>query len=253
MKALIIDNESHCHDILTVLLDDAPDIEIIGNGYSVKEGVQLIDEKQPDIVFLDVEMDDGTGFDLLNQIPTPDFHVIFVTAHNKYAERAFRFEALDFLTKPIDEDFFHESLERCRKANSQGRFSQDQIEGLLKVYESFRNNELPTKVKISSSEGIFFKVVRDILYLKADGAYTTIFMADGHTFTTAHNIKHYEEKFGIYPYILRTHKSFMVNLHFVTQIFHQGGMQLGLSVGDVEPISVSEPHRNEVLKRLETL
>ena len=105
MKAIIVDDEVQSHEVLGSLLSQYhPDIEVLAHGYNVREGVELIRKNPPELLFLDVEMPDGLGFDLLEKISTPDFYVIFTTGFAKYAHTAIKFGALDYLLKPIDRE-----------------------------------------------------------------------------------------------------------------------------------------------------
>ncbi len=116
MKAIIIDDEakgrSALKNLLT-LIDDS--VQVMAEASSVAAGVALIDDSEPELVFLDIQMDDGTGFDVLEQIRFKDFQLIFVTAHDEYALRAFRYSAIDYLTKPVDPDLLRDALLKVRE------------------------------------------------------------------------------------------------------------------------------------------
>ena len=151
MRAIIVDDEKQSHDALTHLLQPLKsDVEILAHGYSVKEGLDLTAVHKPDLVFLDVEMPDGTGFDLLEILGKPAFYVVFITAYNKYAEAAFRFGALDFLTKPIQSDLFAETMERAMQ-RFQEKFTIEQLQIALETFYSAKEKKLPERIAISTS------------------------------------------------------------------------------------------------------
>src|SRR5690349_5627340 len=113
MKTIIIDDELRSHEVLKkMLMDRHRDVQVVGSGHNVREGLELVQKLHPELVFLDIEMPDGTGFDLLQQLTNPGFSIIFITAHNKYAITAIHFGALDYLLKPLVEDDLADAMMR---------------------------------------------------------------------------------------------------------------------------------------------
>lgn len=218
MRTLIIDDEKQTHEAIARLLHPANmDVEIVGNGYSVAEGLALARLHQPELVFLDVEMPDGTGFDLLEKIGQPAFHLVFVTAYNKYAETAFRFGALDFLTKPLNAELLGEALDRVRKRQSE-QFTLEQLQIALETFHQAKDKKLPKRIAISTSKGLEMVTVEDILYLDADLNYTDIyFLQSGKKakVTASLNLKVYEQHLEPYSDFMKVHRSHIVNLMMV--------------------------------------
>ncbi|MEL6192515.1 MAG: response regulator, partial [Bacteroidota bacterium] len=139
LEAIVIDDEQSSHKILRELLEDSKlDVKIVGNAYSVSEGIEQIKQKSPNLLFLDIELPDGLGFDLLEVFPDPDFRVIFITAHNKYALSAIRFEAFeDYLEKPISLTSLKEGLRKVRVFRDRIMT----IEKLSRIKENYENAE----------------------------------------------------------------------------------------------------------------
>ncbi len=250
MRTIIIDDERQTHEALSRLLQPAnQDVEIIGNGYSVAEGLVLARQYQPDLVFLDVEMPDGTGFDLLEKLGNPAFHVVFITAHNKYAETAFRFGALDFLTKPVSAELLSSALDRVRKRQSE-QYTLEQLQIALETFHQAKAKKLPQRIAISSSNGLEMMTVSEILYLDADLNYTDFhYLQQGkkNKITASLNLKVYEEHFSPYPEFMKVHRSHIVNLMMVDR-YLKGESALVMRDGGL--VAVARGYREEVELRL---
>ncbi len=241
MKAIIIDDEKQSHDALTHLLQPLKsDVDILAHGYSVKDGVDLTAAHKPDLVFLDVEMPDGTGFDLLEKLGKPAFYVVFITAYNKYAETAFRFGALDFLTKPIQSDLFAETMERAMQ-RFQEKFTIEQLQIALETFYSAKEKKLPERIAIQ------------ILHLIAEMNYTDFFyLSLGKTrkLTASLPLKTYELHFEPYESFMKVHRSHIVNLMMVDQ-YLKGDQCLVMRDGSRVP--VAKPYKDELEQRLREL
>lgn len=253
MRTIIVDDEQQTHEVLVRLLRPAnPDVQIVGNGYSVAEGLALARQHQPELVFLDVEMPDGTGFDFLEKIGNPAFHVVFVTAYNKYAETAFRFGALDFLTKPLDPGLLSAALERVRKRQAE-KYTLEQLQIALETFYQAREKKLPQRIAIASSKGLEMMTVADILYLDAELNYTDfhyLLMGKKHKVTASLNLKVYEAHFEPYSEFMKVHRSHIVNLMMVDR-YLKGDNALVMRDGALVP--VSRAYREDVEGRLERL
>lgn len=234
MKTLIIDNEPHLRQGLRdLLLSFCPVITCIEEAAGVKEGISKINSFHPEIIFLDVEMDDGTGFDLLKQLPEHKFQLVFITAHNKYAIEAFRFSAIDFLMKPVDPIALQESVEKAfrniRNSNLEG-----QVQVLLQQLSGINNHE--RRIVLKDLERIYFIKVADILYCEADGTYTKFFIEKSESILVSKNLKEYESILEPLGFI-RTHHSFLVNPDKIKAYDKTEGGALVLDGGYAVPIS----------------
>jgi len=253
MRALIVDDEVKSHTILQYLLEtNHPEIDIIGNAYNVEEGLHLISRHQPDLVFLDIEMPDGSGFDLLKQINDAKFKVIFITAHqdNDYAITAFRFGGLDFLLKPIDADDLKEAIDRYPKGQLI-RLQEKQIEMAKESKLALEKNERPSRLLIATTDEIFIRKVSDIINLQADKNYTTFHFQDNRSrLIASKNIGEYELQFQSYPNFMRIHKSHLINLNYVDK-YLKGDAHLVMNSGASLPVSKNK--RELLFNRLKSL
>lgn len=211
INAIIIDDEERARNTLSSLLQKfCPEIKIVATCSSVPEGTIAINKLKPSVVFLDVEMPDYNGFELLSFFREIDFDIIFVTAYAEYAIKAFEISAVDYILKPIDIDQLKNAVEKLkqRKLHSQ---MQEQIE-LLK--ESYKGEDI-RKIALSMSNGLTFVEVADIILLEADGAYTTFYLKDGQKVVVSKKLKFYEEILSNRTFFFRTHRTYFINVNFI--------------------------------------
>lgn len=208
MKILLIDNEKEIRLILkdmVAICDNG--LHIIEEADGVASGIQKINSFQPDIVLLDVEMNDGTGFDLLKQITEPGFQLIFTTAHNQYAIQAFKYSAIDYLLKPIDPLELNNSLQRA-KENINSQNIQKQLAILMQQLSD--QNEPEKQIVIKDIDKTYFIKMNDILYCEAEGSYTKFFIINSDPIFVSRNLRFYEDLLAPAGFF-RTHHSCLVN------------------------------------------
>lgn len=246
MKILIIDNEPDIADGLAELLGlFCPEISKVNIEHSIAGGIEAINNLQPDVVFLDVELNEGTGFDLLNQLDEIAFQLIFITAHDKYALNAFRFSAIDFLVKPIDPEALQVAIERAKSG-----LEKNEIIKQLEVIKETPTNNKEKKIVLKDSDAIYFVRIADILFCQADGPYTTFHIENSAKIIVSKNLKEYEdllEPFGFE----RTHHSYLVNLSKVIRFDKKEGGTLVLEGNHSVFLSVRK--KDQVLKKIERL
>jgi two-component system LytT family response regulator len=221
MKVLVIDNEPNLRKAIRALLQ------------GVKSGLDKLKSFQPDIVLLDVEMDDGSGFDLMKQVVHPGFQLIFVTAHNKYAIEAFQFSAIDYLLKPVDPEALQKSIQRAG-ANIRNKDLGKQLEVLMQQLSGKTEHE--KRIVLKDIENIYFVKVTDILYCMAEGTYTKFFFSNNVPILVSKNLKEYEsilEPLGF----LRTHHSYLANPDKIKVYDKTDGGALILEGGHSIPVS----------------
>jgi len=230
ITALIVDDEKKNRESLEKLLSEhCPCIQVVGKAGSVAEAIPFFKQNHLKLVFLDVEMPGGTGFDLLRLVSPVNFKVIFVTAHAHYALKAIKFSAIDYLLKPVDVD---DLVEAVHKAENEIHFNhQSQYSRLLKNLEPGAVHKLAIPVK----GGIAFLDPNEIIRLEADGTYTHIF-ANGEKFTATKNIKEYEFLLLEYNFF-RSHNSHLINLNHVKQFNRMDGYFVQMDDGSVAEIS----------------
>lgn len=251
MKVLIIDNDQAVREALVQLINKyCPQITQITQSDGVVAGVKAIESAKPDLVFLDVEMDDGTGFDLVQKLGNYDFQLVFITAHNKYAVNAFKFSAIDFLLKPIDPD---ELVLSVNKAVSQikNKDLEQQVKLLKDILGS--SSSLASKdKKIALNDGniIHYIKVADIIYCKADGSYTVFYITNNRKIMVSHILKEYDDLLCDLGFI-RTHHSFLVNTTKIARFDKADGGQLFLEENHSIPVSTRK--KEQVLDLLSKL
>jgi len=252
MKAIIVDDEEKSHVALSQLLKgNHTDVEVLANAYSVQQGYELALSHQPDLVFLDVELTDGLGFDLLKRIEKPAFNVIFITGFNKYAVSAIKFGALDFLLKPISLQDLTLALDKARLRLHE-KYTVEQLQIALEAFHNSRNKKLPSRMSISTLEGILYIPVKDIIRLEAQANFTEFFVENHKKrLLASKNIGEYEEQFELYDELMKVHRSHLVNLLKVERFVRGDGNYLKMTDGATIPIS--KVLRDEVLTRLEKL
>ncbi len=234
MKVLVIDNEPNLRTAIKALLNAfCPEITRIEEADGVQNGLQKIKTFQPDILLLDVEMDDGTGFDLMKQISNPGFQLIFITAHNKYAIEAFQFSAIDYLMKPVDPDALQKSILRA-SANIRNNSLHQQVQVLLQQLAGIQKHD--RKIVLKDIENTYFIKVSDILYCEAEGTYTKFYFSNSDPILVSKNLKEYESILEPIGFV-RTHHSFLANPDKIKMYDKTEGGALILEGGYSIPVS----------------
>jgi two-component system, LytTR family, response regulator len=247
MRALVIDNESEIRkSVVDLIAAFCPDISEVSEATSVESGIIKLAEYKPDVLFLDVELGDGTGMDLLERIGKVDFPIIFITAHNKYAVDAFRFSAIDFLLKPIDPEELMRSVERVKSQNNV-RLSE-QLQVLKDIISNTLSHE--KKIVLRDNASIYFVKLADIIRCESDRSYTTFVLIDGKRIVVSKGIKDYEEILEPSGFI-RTHQSHLVNVSKIVRFDKIDGGTLVMENEDRVP--VSQRKKDEVIYLLSSL
>lgn len=246
IDAIIIDDEQACIDRLSELLAThcAHTIRLAGAADTVAKGIQLIHNTRPALVFLDVQIGQETGFDLLRQLNDIHFEVIFTTAFEKYAVQAFKFSAADYLLKPVDPDDLRQAITKLQDERSKQEMSQT----LDVLFHNLKNIERASKrIGVPTLNGLMFLQVRDIIRCEADVNYTQIFLRDKQKITVAKTLKEFEELLTEYDFF-RVHNSHLVNLVYVKEYSKGKGGYVTLT--DNSEIEVSDRKKGELLKKL---
>jgi two-component system, LytTR family, response regulator len=244
-KALIVEDEVRSRDFLKNLVDEfCPQVAVTGTASNVEEAVGFINTQSPDIVFMDIEMQTGTGFDVLQQVRHRDFHVIFTTAYDHYAIKAIKFSAVDYLLKPIN-------LEELQQAVGKAIESIQQKEKGNKIDLLIKNLRRPAgedfSISLSTSEGVEFIQLTNIIRLEANGPYTTFFMKDGRKIMVSKNLKEYEMLMSDHGYF-RVHNSHIINLKEVKKMIKTDG---GYAVmNDDSMIAISPKKKDEFISMM---
>lgn len=245
INAVIVDDEQHSIDRLKRLLDRSAGlpVEITGTFTSVGEAVEGIPRLEPSLLFLDVQLHDKTGFDLLQMLGNIRFDVIFTTAYEKYAVQAFRFSAIDYLLKPIDRTELRQAIEKLTE-----RRTGDDITAKLEIlFHNLGTRGAPGKISVPTAGGFMFLEVDEIIRCQSDTNYTNILLKDGKTITVAKTLKEFEELLKDHDFY-RVHKSHLVNLAYIKS--YARGKSGWLTLSDGSEIEVSSRRKEGFLRHL---
>jgi two-component system, LytTR family, response regulator len=243
--AVIIEDEKNSRELLkSIIQSGCPDIVILGEAENVKEGVELIKNVKPQIAFLDISMSDGTGFDLLSQLGSLKLDVVFTTATDKFAIKAIKYSAVDYLLKPIDADELKAAVQKIteRKENTPN------IENLNFLINHLKQqDELFQKITLPTGNAFEVVAVKDIVRCEAEGSYTYFYISNGKKFMVSASLKHYEDLLPESDFI-RVHHHHLINMNHVTRFLKQDGGYAIMSDG--AQIEVSRRKKDSFLERL---
>lgn len=245
IQAIIIDDEKKCVALLEKMIKQSlPDINIIATATQPEEGIKLIRQHEPDLVFLDIEMPKKNGFEVLEATKDIPFEIIFTTAYNQYAIKAIRFSALDYLLKPVDHDELVHAVQRC-KAKHATNAKQQQLDML---FSNLKNLSQPFhKISVATLEGVIFLNTHDILYCEATGSYTILHLRNGEKLTTSRPLKDFEELLHEHAFF-RVHHSYIISINEIKRYIKGEGGSVILSNNTELP--VSKRKKEEFLKKL---
>lgn len=247
MKALIIDDEPACHEALqSIIAAQHPEIELVDAGFSVAEGLKLLETQRPDLLFLDIMLPDGTGFDILQQVNQHDFALIFTTGHNNFARQAIDFEAIAYLDKPVDQDLLADAITRAQR-NYELRGMRQQLADLEHLLKNYLRQQLPDRLVITNSEGIHYLVLSDIRRLAVDEGLTSFYLSGNRRVNVSANLIKYERQLSGHSQFMRIHKSHLVNLTYV-RAYDLNNAEVELDTGLRLP--VGRKHREALRRRL---
>jgi two-component system, LytTR family, response regulator len=234
IRGVIIDDEQNARDTLRILLNNyCSNVELVGEANDVKSGLDCILRKKPNLVFLDIEMPDGDGFDLLRAIQEIKFDVIFTTAYSEFALQAFRFNAIDYLLKPI---VYEELINAVNKAEMelQNRDLSKKFSRLLAYISSGTNNK---RIVLATNEKYHLVNISEIIMCRSDKNYTVFYLENGTKITTSKTMKDYIEMLSESGFI-RSHRQYMVNVKHI-QSFERANENTILLTHDIEaPVSI---------------
>jgi two-component system, LytTR family, response regulator len=232
MNVALIDDEDDARYTLRSLLLQEDSTFNIQEANSVSAGLKLIREYKPDLVFLDVMMKDGTGFDLLKQLPTIDFKLVIVSGHHEFALQAFRFSAIDYLVKPVDQDELHETLARI-KANTAQPWQQ-MMDVLKQSIQPAK--ETDRKIVLKDMNAVYVVSVNSIIRCEASDNYTTFYLRDQSPIVVSRPLKEYEELLTPMKFF-RAHQSHLINLSHLQQFNKREGGSIKMKDGSEVPVS----------------
>jgi len=245
-KVLIIDDENRTRDLIAKMIESFGfDVETIPEGESVESGINAIIKNKPDIVFLDIQMPDGTGFDVIRSIENKTFEVIFITAHEEFAIKAIKFSALDYLLKPVDTLELKAALEKAIIAVDQRK------EGVQ--FDALQSNINPNEKKrlvLKTQESVHVVELDDIIRCEADRNYTSFFLIGNRKILVSKTLKEYETLLSGHNF-LRVQQSHLVNIDYVDRYDKKNGGAVVMKDGSEVPLSPAK--REAFLNKLENI
>ena len=248
ITAVLIDDDSNLRNGMRELLAFyAPDITIVGEAEDVATGVEVMDKLKPQVVFLDIQLNDGTGFDVLEKIAAKNgkttSHIVFITAHEEYAIKAFRFSALDFLLKPVDIDELEIVIAKIRETVDK----KDNYAHIDLLLENIRKKvDTYKRIALTTAEGIHLFEVSDIIRCESEDNYTTFYIKNNKPVVISKTLKEYEEMLAEYGFE-RIHQKHLINLAYLKSYVKRDGGFVVMTDNTELPIS---PRKKERLKEL---
>jgi len=243
IRAIVIDDEKPSREVLcNYLREYCNEVQVIASASSVKTGAKAIKRYIPDVVFLDIELADGQGFDILNMLDNIQLRVIFVTAYSEHAIRAFRVNAIDYLLKPVKIDELQAAVARVRDNLNNNSSQTAQLVSLIKDLTA--GSLHPQPITINHLKGFDVIKTEDIVMCRADGFCTVFHLVSKKKITGSKNLKHYEELLPATSF-MRVHHSYIINLQYVQSYSRQG---LILLTGGINA-SLGDSYKNDFVRR----
>jgi two-component system LytT family response regulator len=234
LKTIIVDDEQDAVNFISSIIGEyCPSLEVVAMANNIIQGISAINDKKPDLLFLDVEMPNGNGFDLLAQFPEKDFDVVFITAFNHYAIKAIKFSAVDYILKPININEFIEAVSRVIKKRSE-RHSQGN-ESIKILMENLRTSP-PSRMAIPTADGMEYLNPKDIIRIEADRSYSWFYLAGSRKILVSKHLKEFQELLSDRNFF-RAHNSHLVNLKYVKKYIRKEGGYIEMTDGAMIPVS----------------
>jgi two-component system, LytTR family, response regulator len=234
LRLVIIDDMQNAREVTaSVIKKHCKQVDVVATADSVKTGIEVIKQHKPDVVLLDIQMHDGTGFDLLNKVKPIDFKVIFISAYEEHAIRAFKFSAVDYILKPIDSNELVAAIQKAEGALQQTNTTQ-----VLDTLESNYSNESKEskKVVLKTSDSIYVISIKDIVHCDAEVNYTKFFLSDGRKILISKPLKEYDDMLSEFGFF-RIHQSHLINLDYFEHFKKADGGYAVMKDSSVIPVS----------------
>jgi len=251
IRTVIIDDESTAREAITHMIELYGDnsLEIVGYGDSVRSGIDSINKNNPDLVLLDIKMPDGNGFEVLKAFGDINFDVIFITAYEQYAIKAFKFAALDYLLKPIDPDDFRKAISRTGK-NKESKSLNMQVKMMMEHLKQPNIQRDDKKIVLRSSDSIHLVYVNDIMRVESDRNYSTFYLVnEEHPVTVTKSMRNFVDVLEDYGFV-RVHQSHVINTDHIVKYQKNDCV---IVMRDDSQVPVSTRKRDFLLKRFEEL
>lgn len=236
IRVVIIDDEQDAINSIELIINEyCTNAEVVGTASSASEGRTVILNQQPDLVFLDIEMPRGNGFDLLEMLPERNFETIFITAYNNFAIKAFKYSAIDYILKPIDIEEFIEAIDKAEKRIRSASNINKGINKYDLLLENIRTQK-PSKIMVPTSEGQIYIEVNEICRIEAEGSYSMLYLRNDNRMLISKNLKEFENMLSDINFF-RPHNSHLINLEHVKKYVIKDGGYIEMIDEAIVPIS----------------
>ena len=249
MNAIIIDDENKARRVLRTLIEEeCSEITIVGEASNLIDGVAIIKTEQPDIVFLDIEMPEHSGLEIASFFKDEPilFQIIFTTAYNQYAIEALKLSAIDYLLKPIDEDELKIAISKAKAILNEDKVN-DRLKNIEKAFQQLSLN----KIALEVPNGIMFVAHEDIILFEADGVYTKVYLQNGKTELISKTLKHFSDQLLEKSIFYKPHRSYLINLKYMSQFVKNDGYYIVLENNKTIPIARDK--KEEFLELVKTM
>lgn len=247
LRTLIIEDEPAVRKEIEWLVQGEANCNLIGAATSVAEALLLIKATNPELILMDIQLTDGTAFDILNQLTEIKFKIIFITAYNDFAVKAIKYGAIDYLLKPLDENELKLALDRIYKANEDHQMQQKAQLAIINAQLQHQENNLDSRLVLHTLEFLQVLQLKEIIYCQSEGSYTTFFLSEARKIMVSKPLKHYDE---LLPekWFLRPHQSYLVNITYVDKFLKSGTLLLR----DQTEIPVSSRRKEYIIQQINT-
>ena len=245
MRTLIIEDEPAVLKELEWLVKQEKQFNLLGTATNVNDALVLIKATGPELILMDIQLTDGTAFDILNQLNQIPFKIIFITAYNHFAVKAIKYGALDYLLKPLDDMELKAVLHRIITENTNGNLHLEEQLAILKNTVDGKENDLESRIVLHTLEFLQVLQLKEILYCQSEGGYTTFFLTEGRKLMISKPLKFYDE---LLPekWFLRPHQSYLVNILYVDKFLKVGTIVMK----DKTEIPVASRRRDYIIQHI---
>jgi two-component system LytT family response regulator len=247
IKAIIVDDEASGRRLIANLVSRLnPNFEIVGEAGSISSAFDLITEVKPDLVFLDVKMPGGSGFTLLNMFSEITFEIVFISGFDNYALKAFEFNALDYVLKPVNPVKFAKTLHKVQLRFETAGMGPNEIKNILKSYDV--QELIISKISVHNGNNVVLLDIASILYIRSEEGCTLFKMVSEEKYTSSKELSDFDFILENYPYMLRVNKSMYINIKFISS--YSKGTNCFLTMKDQTVIEIPRRKKSEILELL---
>jgi two-component system, LytTR family, response regulator len=245
LKAVIVEDETRSRELLnTLVAQNCPGVSVVATAENVEQGAEAIKKHHPDLVFLDITMPDGSGFDMLERVAGQKLDIIFTTATEKFALKAIKYSAIDYLLKPIDADELKAAVQKIMDKKN----NMSTVENLAQLLQNLKKpDDTFTKITLPTGNAYEIVPVKDIIRCEAEGSYTNFFLVGGKKIMVSASLKHYEDLLPEHEFI-RVHHHHLINMAHVVRFLKVDGGYAVMSDGT--QVEISRRKKDTFIQRL---